>query len=60
MVITNQNYWLSGDHLHSEIRAAQELRIDAVLYDKLHIYDSIVFHPKISDFNQLKSLLFYD
>lgn len=49
-----------GDDLNSEIKAAQELGIDSVLYDKFELYDDIAFHPKISDFKQLKSFLFYD
>jgi putative hydrolase of the HAD superfamily len=46
-----------GDDLQSEIKAAQQLGIDAVLYDKSHLYDDIAFHPTISDFSQLKSFL---
>jgi putative hydrolase of the HAD superfamily len=47
-----------GDDLHSEIKAAQELGIDTVLYDKFHFHDNNTSLHKISDFKQLKSFLF--
>lgn len=47
-----------GDDLHSEIKAAQELGIDSVLYDKFHLHDNNTSLRKISDFKQLESFLF--
>lgn len=44
-----------GDDPHSEIQAAQDLGLDAVLYDKSGLYDGPL--PRISDFNQLKEYL---
>jgi putative hydrolase of the HAD superfamily len=46
-----------GDDLHSEIKAAQDLGIDAVVYDKLNRYNNTAPLPSISDFQQLKSFL---
>lgn len=47
-----------GDNPHSEIEAAQQLGIEAVLYDKFHSYDDSTPLQKISDFRQLRSFLF--
>jgi putative hydrolase of the HAD superfamily len=46
-----------GDDLHSEIKAAQDLGIDVVLYDKLNVHSDITSIPKISDFKQLVPFL---
>lgn len=43
-----------GDDLNSEIKAATELGIDTVLYDKLNFNPDITLLNKISDFSQLK------
>jgi putative hydrolase of the HAD superfamily len=42
-----------GDDLHSEIKAAQELGIDVVLYDKLNVHSNVISIARISDFKQL-------
>lgn len=42
-----------GDDLHSEIGAAQELGIDAILYDKLNIYPAETSLPRITDYKDL-------
>lgn len=55
---TRSELLVVGDDLNSEIKAAQELGIDAVLYDKFQLHDAITSLPKISDFRQLKSFLF--
>lgn len=44
-----------GDDPHSEIQAAQDLGLDAVLYDKSGLYNGPL--PRISDFSQLKTYL---
>ena len=46
-----------GDDPESEIRAAQELGIDAVLYDKFNRLPAGSHVPKISDYSQLKRFL---
>ncbi len=46
-----------GDDLHSEIQAARDLGIDAVLYDKFNIHTDTGSLPKISSFSQLKAML---
>lgn len=46
-----------GDDPDSEIAAAEELGIDAILYDKLNLYANYFKNPKISDFNQLQNYL---
>jgi putative hydrolase of the HAD superfamily len=46
-----------GDDLHSEIKAAQQLGIDVVLYDKLQLHNDVTSLHKISDFQQLVSLV---
>ncbi|MFV5693751.1 HAD family hydrolase [Flavobacterium sp. LT1R49] len=46
-----------GDDPESEIAAAEELGIDAILYDKLNLYANYFKNPKISDFNQLQNYL---
>lgn len=52
-----QDVLVIGDDLHSEIKAALELGIDAVLYDKLNVYENDIPVPKISDFMELSSYL---
>ncbi len=47
-----------GDDLHSEIKAAHELGVDALLYDKLQLHETVTSLPKISDFSELRSFLF--
>jgi putative hydrolase of the HAD superfamily len=47
-----------GDDLHSEIKAAQDLKIDAVLYDKSHLHNDKTSIHQISDFKQLISFLY--
>lgn len=47
-----------GDDLHSEIKAAQELGIDAILYDNFNLHSDTNSISKISDFNQLTTYLF--
>lgn len=42
-----------GDDLHSEIQAARDLGIDAVLYDKLNIYPNETSLPRITDYKDL-------
>jgi putative hydrolase of the HAD superfamily len=42
-----------GDDPDSEIRAAQELGIAAVLYDKFNLYPANISTPKIADFKKL-------
>lgn len=44
-----------GDDPHSEIKAAQELGLDTVLYDKSGLYTGPL--PRINDFSQLKEYL---
>jgi putative hydrolase of the HAD superfamily len=44
-----------GDDLYSEINAAKELGIDAVLYDKMDLYKNEKSVIKITDFAELKS-----
>lgn len=46
-----------GDDPESEITAAEELGIDAVVYDKLNLYSNYFKNPKISDFSQLQNYL---
>lgn len=46
-----------GDDPDSEIAAAEELGIDAILYDKLNLYANYFKNPKIYDFNQLQNYL---
>jgi putative hydrolase of the HAD superfamily len=46
-----------GDDPESEIAAAEELGIDAIVYDKLNLYANYFKNPKISDFNQLQNYL---
>ncbi|TKK69384.1 HAD family hydrolase [Ilyomonas limi] len=42
-----------GDDLHSEIKAAQDLGIDAIVYDKYNLQPDGMALPKINDFTQL-------
>jgi putative hydrolase of the HAD superfamily len=46
-----------GDDLHSEIKAAQDLGINAVVYDKNNLHPDDVGLPKINDFKQLEALI---
>ena len=46
-----------GDDLYSEIKAAQELAIDAVLYDKAGLYKEEKSVIRITDFAELKKYL---
>ncbi|GEO02857.1 hypothetical protein AAE02nite_05210 [Adhaeribacter aerolatus] len=46
-----------GDDRNSEIKAATELGIDTVLYDKLNFNPDITSPNKISDFRQLKDFV---
>lgn len=46
-----------GDDLHSEIKAAQDLGIDAVLYDNFLRHEDETGLPKIADFRELSSFL---
>lgn len=46
-----------GDDLHSEIAAAQQLGIDAVLYDNYGRHGAVASLPTISSFSELASLL---
>lgn len=42
-----------GDDLQSEIKAAKELGIDTVLYDKFHLHDGNSSQHRITDFKEL-------
>lgn len=46
-----------GDDPESELKAAKELGIDAVLYDSLLLYDQMDYLPRITDFKDLKKYL---
>lgn len=46
-----------GDDLHSEIKVAQDLGIDAVVYDKYNLHPDEITLPKINDFGQLINFL---
>jgi putative hydrolase of the HAD superfamily len=46
-----------GDDLHSEIKAAQDLGIDAVLYNKINPDQSGPLVPAISDFSEIEQFL---
>ncbi|MEX6689194.1 HAD family hydrolase [Danxiaibacter flavus] len=46
-----------GDDLHSEIKAALELGISAVLYDKMNVYENDIPVPRITDFAELADYL---
>ena len=48
---------ITGDDLYSEIKAAQELGIDAVLYDKLKLYTNEKSVPRITDFSELRNYM---
>ena len=52
-----QEVLVIGDDLHSEIKAAQELGLEAVLYNKFQRPGNFNSVPEISDFRQLKSYL---
>lgn len=61
-ILLNHGYAASevlvvGDDPESEIRAAQELGLSAVLYDKFNRLEAIPGLPKISDHSQLAALL---
>jgi putative hydrolase of the HAD superfamily len=46
-----------GDDLHSEIKAAKELNIDAILYDKHNFYTHVNDVPRITTFKALNAFL---
>lgn len=46
-----------GDDLRSEIKAAQDLGIDAVLYDKLNLYEDEKSVVRITDFGELREFV---
>lgn len=46
-----------GDDLHSEIKAAQDLCIDVVVYDKYNLHPEDIALPKINNFKQLVAFL---
>lgn len=46
-----------GDDLLSEIQAARDLGIDAVLYDKFNLHKDTGSLPKITSFGELKTML---
>jgi len=46
-----------GDDPDSEIKAANELGVDSVLYDKLNVFPDAKATHKISDYQQLRHLL---
>lgn len=46
-----------GDDMHSEIKAALELGIDAVLYDKNGVYKNEKSVTRITDFGELRNQL---
>lgn len=48
-----QDVVIVGDDMHSEIAAAKELGIDAVLYDSLNLYPDETSLPRITDFKEL-------
>ena len=52
-----QDVLIIGDDLNSEIKAAQELEIDAVLYDKLNFYEKEKSVTRITDFRELQNYL---
>jgi putative hydrolase of the HAD superfamily len=52
-----QDMLIVGDDPESEIKAAQTLKIDAVLYDKQGNYKSHKSLPAIADFNDLIKFL---
>ena len=57
-IIRRHSYQISdvivvGDDMHSEIKAATELGIDAVLFDKLNIYPDETSLLRITDYNDL-------
>lgn len=53
----NPEVLVVGDDPHSEIRAARDLGIEAILYDKLRLYNDTTILCKISDFKQLEPFL---
>jgi putative hydrolase of the HAD superfamily len=54
---TKEEVVVVGDDLTSEIKAAQELGIDAVLYDHFQLYREQTNLPRIADFAQLSQFL---
>ena len=56
MIIGIDEVLVVGDDLHSEIKAAQDLGIDAVVYDKYNLHPDEITLPKIDDFKQLEAL----
>ncbi len=53
----NEEVLVIGDDLYSEIQAARDLGIDAVLYDKLNIYPDETSLPRITHYKELKQYL---
>jgi putative hydrolase of the HAD superfamily len=53
----NDEVLVIGDDLHSEIKAAQDLGIDAVVYDKYDLHPENIGLPKINDFKQLTAFI---
>jgi putative hydrolase of the HAD superfamily len=49
-----------GDDVHSEIKAAHELGIEAVLYDKLQLHTDITSIKRIGSFEALQNLLYIE
>jgi putative hydrolase of the HAD superfamily len=54
----NKDVLVIGDDLHSEIKAAQELGIEVVWYDKFERYENTTAIPKIADYQQLVEMLY--
>jgi putative hydrolase of the HAD superfamily len=52
----NSEVLITGDDPESEIKAAQELKVNAVLYDKYDQFPDIVNVRKIKEFNELDEL----
>ncbi len=57
-IIKKYNYKLNevlvvGDDINSEIEAASELGIDALLYDKLNFNPDVTIPPRITNFKQI-------
>lgn len=46
-----------GDDLESEIKAAKELGVEGILYDKLNNYPNVTDVPRIVDFTELSKYL---
>ena len=46
-----------GDDVNSEIKAALDLEIDAILYDKFNLYPTTSLIPRITSFKELGEML---